>query len=120
MRKKPGGGPDRRVETSHGEVLLRERFLPPFRQAAPCAGNDEPWAGEIVALAQDEMRGHIASRPWGQERRRVRAEFVEQVAELCPLIGVEQPVIHTTGARVSARPARRRLSRGRGRPGPPG
>jgi len=80
-----------------GEVPARERSLPPFGEAAPRAGQDEPWAGQTVALAQDEMRGDIAGRPRREQSRRVRTELVQQVTEPCPLGGVEVRTGHTAG-----------------------
>ena len=48
-------------------------------------------------LAQDQMRGEIAGRPRLEERRCVGTEFVEQVAELGSLDGVEERVGHVAG-----------------------
>jgi hypothetical protein len=44
----------------------------------------------VVVFAQDQVRGDIAGRPRLQQRRRLRTEFVEQVAELCPLDVVKE------------------------------
>lgn len=85
-------GPERRDEP--GEVPQRERSSTSFRKAAPRTGQDQPGAGQGVALAQDEMRGHIAGRPRREEGRCLRTEFVEQVAELCSLGGVEKRTGH--------------------------
>jgi hypothetical protein len=49
-------------------------------------------------LAEDEMCGEIAGRPRIEESRRLRAELGEQVAELCPLDGVEKQIVHSAGA----------------------
>ena len=45
-------------------------------------------------LAQDEVRGEIAGRPRHQESRRLGTELVKQVAELCPLGGIEEQTRH--------------------------
>jgi hypothetical protein len=87
--------PDRRDEP--GEVPQRERSLSPFRHAAPRTGQDKPGASEVVALAQDQVRGQIAGRPRREESRCLRTEFAEQVAEPCPLDGVEEPIGHIAG-----------------------
>ena len=98
MRKKPGGGPDRIVATSHEKSLERERSSSSFGEAAPRTGQDEPGAGERVVLAEDEVRGEIAGRPRLEESRCVGTELVEQVAELCSLDGVEERTGHIAGA----------------------
>ena len=87
--------PDRRDERC--EVPQRERSSPPFSQAAPRTGHDQPGAGEAVALAQDQVRGQIASRLRREESRCPGTEFAEQVAELCPLDGVEERIGHIAG-----------------------
>ena len=48
-------------------------------------------------LAQDEVRGEIAGRPRREESRCLGTEFVEQVAELCSLDGVEERIGHIAG-----------------------
>ena len=55
---------------------------------------DKPGAGEVVALAQDKVRGEITGRPGREERRCLGTESVEQVAELCSLEGVEERIGH--------------------------
>jgi len=87
--------PERRDEP--GEVPQRERSSPPFRQAAPRTGQHKPGASEVVALAQDQVRGQIAGRPRREERRCPGTEFAEQVAQLCPLDCVEEPIGHIAG-----------------------
>ena len=72
------------------EVPQRERSSSPFGQTAPRTGQDKPGTGEVVVLAQDEVRGEIAGRPRGEERRCLGTELVEQVAELCSLGGVKE------------------------------
>jgi hypothetical protein len=89
-------GSDHRGEPS--EVAERERSPSSFREAAPRTGQDEAGAGEGVVLAEDEVCGEIAGRPRLQESRRVGAELVEQVAELCSLDGVEERIIHIIAA----------------------
>ena len=84
--------PDRRNQP--GEVPQRERSSSPFRQAAPRTGQDKPGASQVVALAQDQVRGQIAGRPPREESRRPGTQFVEQVAELCSLDGVEEQTGH--------------------------
>src|SRR6266436_714561 len=69
MRKKPGGGPDRIVALSQVKS----------------------GAGDVVALAKDQVRGEIAGCPRREERRRLGTELVKQVAELCSLNGVKEP-----------------------------
>ncbi len=51
----------------------------------------------MVPLAQDEVRGEIAGRPRREESRCLGTEFVEQVAELCSLDGVEERIGHIAG-----------------------
>lgn len=51
----------------------------------------------MVTLAQDEVRGEVAGLPWRQQSRRVRTEFLEQVAELGSLAGVEERTGHIAG-----------------------
>jgi hypothetical protein len=72
-----------------GEVPRRERPSSPLSDAAPRTAQEKPRAGEGVMLAQDEVRGEIAGRPRRQESRRLGTELVKQVAELCPLGGIE-------------------------------
>jgi len=48
-------------------------------------------------LALDEVCGDIAGRPRREESRRIGTEFAEQVAELCPLGGVEERIGHVAG-----------------------
>jgi hypothetical protein len=86
---------DRRNEPC--EVPQRERSPSSFGQAAPRTGQDKPGASEVVALAQDQVRGEIASRPRREESRSPGTEFAEQVAELCSLDGVEEPAGHIAG-----------------------
>src|SRR5690349_23570685 len=86
-------GPERRHEP--GEVPGRERCLPPLRWTAPRAGQDEPGAGERVALAQHEVRGDITGGPRREQGRRVGTELVEQAGEPCALVAVEERTGHT-------------------------
>jgi hypothetical protein len=79
------------VKSLSASALLRS-----FRQAAPRTGQDKPGAGEVVALAEDQVRGEIAGRPRLKERRCLGTELVEQVAELCSLDGVKE-LGHTGG-----------------------
>ena len=79
---------DRRGEP--GKVPQRERSSSSFSQAAPPTGHDKPRAGEVVALAEDQVRGEIAGCPRLKKRRCLRTEVVEQVAELCSLDGVKE------------------------------
>jgi hypothetical protein len=51
----------------------------------------------MVTLAQDEVRGYIAGLPRRQQSRRIRPEFLEQVAELGPLVGVQERIDHIAG-----------------------
>ncbi len=81
-------GSDRRAEP--GKVPQRKRSSTSFSQAGPPTGQHKPGAGEVVALAEDQVRGEIAGRPRLKERRCPGAELVEQVAELCSLDGVEE------------------------------
>ena len=76
------------------EVPQRERSSSSFSQAAPPTGQDKPGASKVVALAQDQVRGDIAGRPRREESRCLGTEFAEQVAELCSLGGVEEPIGH--------------------------
>src|SRR6266516_3241718 len=87
--------PDRRNEPC--EVPQRERSSSSFSQAAPRTGQDKPGASEVVALAQDQVRGEIAGRPRREESLCPGTEFAEQVAELCPLDGVEERIGHIAG-----------------------
>src|SRR2546430_9420842 len=79
------------------EVPQRERSPSPFSQAAPRTGQDKPGASEVVALAQDQVRGEIAGRPRREESRCLGTELTEQVAELCSLDGVEERIGHIAG-----------------------
>jgi len=97
IRKKPGGGPDRIVATSHEKSLSVERSSSPFSKAAPQAGQDEPGSSEIVVLAQGEVRGEIAGSPRLQESWCLGTEFIEQVAELCSFNSVEKHNGHVDG-----------------------
>ena len=80
-----------------GEVPLRERCSSSFSEAGPRTGQDEPGAGEVVAFAEDEVRGEIAGGPRPKESRRVGTELIEHVAELCSLDSVEAPFDHIAG-----------------------
>ena len=51
----------------------------------------------MIALAQHQVRGDIASRPRGEERRRRGSELVEQVTEPDSLGGIEKGTGHTAG-----------------------
>ena len=73
------------------EVLQREGSLSSLSQSAPSTGQDKPRTSEIIALAQDQVRGEIAGRPWLKERRCAGTELVEQIAEPCSLDGVKEP-----------------------------
>jgi hypothetical protein len=68
----------------------RERPSPSFRKTAPGTRQDEPGASEVVALTKHQMRRQIARRPRVQQRRRLGAELVEQVAEPSSLDLVEE------------------------------
>jgi hypothetical protein len=85
----------RRPRSDHrrepGKVPQRERSSSSFSQAPPPSGQDKPGAGEVVALADDQVRGEIAGRPRLKERRCLRTKLIEQVAELCSLDGVKEP-----------------------------
>ena len=84
--------PERRNEP--GKVPQRERSSSSFGEAAPRPGEDKARAGEVVALAKDEVRGKVAGRPRLEESRRLGAELFEQVAELGSLDGVEEQTGH--------------------------
>jgi len=64
--------------------------LPLLCQAAPGSGQNQPGAGQRIALAQHQMRGQITGRPRRKQGRRPRAELAEQVAQLRPLSGVQE------------------------------
>ena len=49
-------------------------------------------------LAEDEVRGEIAGRPRLEEGRCLGSELLEQVAEPCPLNGVEVHSGHIAAA----------------------
>src|SRR5689334_9129909 len=76
-------GPDGRDEIC--ERRLRQRAPSPFREAAPCSGNDKSGRGEIIMFTQNKVRGKVVGRPRREHRRSLRAELVHQVAELLPL-----------------------------------
>jgi hypothetical protein len=80
------------------EVPQRERFSSLFGEAAPGTGQDQPGAGEVVVLAEDEVRGEIAGRPRLEEGWCLGTELVEQVTEPRSLDGVEGHIGH--GARA--------------------
>jgi len=79
---------DRRAEP--GKVPQRERPSSSLSHPAPPTGHDKPRAGDVVALAEDQVRGEIAGRPRLKERRCLGTELVEQVAEPCSLDGVKE------------------------------
>jgi hypothetical protein len=88
-------GSNRRNEP--GKIPQRERPSSSFGESAPSTGQDKSWAGEVVALAEDEVRGKIAGRPRREQSRCLGTELVQQVAKLCSLSGVEEPIRHTAG-----------------------
>jgi hypothetical protein len=90
------------------EVGQRERFPSSFREAGPRSGQDQPGAREQVVLAKDQMCGEIPRRPRYEQNRRCGAERAEQVAQQCPLNGVEVRTAH----------ALNRSNPGPGLPGP--
>jgi hypothetical protein len=88
-------GSNRRYEP--GKIPPREPSSSSFSESAPPTGQDKTWAGEVVALAKDEVSGEIAGRPRREQSRCLGTELLEQVAKLCSLSGVEKPIRHTTG-----------------------
>ena len=70
----------------------------PFGEPAPRAGDDESRRGEKVVFTQDEMRREVVRCPRIEERRSLRAEFVQQIAELLALDGVEEQLGHVDRA----------------------
>ena len=81
----------RRARNQGARVTLRHRAT------APPAGQYKPGPGDVVAFALDKVRGEIAGRPRREESRCLGTEFVEQVAELCSLDGVEERIGHIAG-----------------------
>jgi hypothetical protein len=80
-----------------GEVFARQRSSSSFGHAPPRARQDKPGTREVVTLAQDKVGREIAGCPRRQKCRRVRTEFVEQIAELGSFDGVEERVGHMAG-----------------------
>ena len=88
-------GSNRRNEP--GKIPQRECSSSSFSESAPRTGQDKTWAGAVVALAEDQVRGEIAGRPRREQSRCLGTELLEQVAKLCSLSGVEKPIRHTAG-----------------------
>lgn len=82
------------------EPLLLQYDPPPFGEAAPRAGKDEPRCSEVVVLAEDEVRREVVRRPRLEKRRSLRAEFVEEIAELGSLDGVDLAAVLASPTRV--------------------
>ena len=92
MRKKPGGGPARTVETRPvNEELVR---VCRRRSAArpPRTGDDESRCGDQIVFTQDEVSDEVSSGPGFQQRRSLRPEVVEEIAQLLAVDRVEQDV----------------------------
>ena len=80
------------------EVFARECCPSSFGEAAPHAGQDEPWCREVVVLAQHEVRSEITRRPRVEQGRCVGTKFIEQVGEQFSLDGVEERIVgHVAG-----------------------
>ena len=76
------------------EIFEREGASSSFREAFPRTRDDQAGASEGVVLAEDEVCGEIAGRPRLQESGCLRAELVEQIAQLRSLDGVEERIVH--------------------------
>jgi enamine deaminase RidA (YjgF/YER057c/UK114 family) len=63
-------------------------------EPAPRARDDESRCGDRVVLTQDEVGRDVVCRPRIEERRCVRTEFVQQIAELFALDGIEEHLSH--------------------------
>jgi hypothetical protein len=70
----------------------------PFREPAPRAGDHESRRGEKVVFTQDEVGREVVRCPWIEERRSLWADFVQQIAELLALDGVEEQFGHVDRA----------------------
>lgn len=81
-------GANGRDEISESCVLQGEPS--PFGEPAPSAWDDETRRGEEVVFAQDEVSREVMRRPRIEERRSLWAEFVQQIAELLALDGIEE------------------------------
>jgi hypothetical protein len=79
----------------HGVVVgAGSRLAVSFGEAAPPTGQHEPRRGHQVALADHQVRGELAGRPGRQQGGRVRAELVQQVAQLVALDGIQRTIGH--------------------------
>jgi hypothetical protein len=85
-------GPDLGDETCEHCRLHCEP--PPLGEPAPGAGKDEPRGSKQVVFTQEEVRGEVVGSPGVEERRSLWAEFVQQIAELLALDGIEEHVGH--------------------------
>jgi hypothetical protein len=70
----------------------------PFGESAPRAGDDESRRGEEVVFTQDEVGCEVVRCPRIKERRSLWAEFVQQIAELRALDGIEEQSGHVDPA----------------------
>src|SRR5262245_21796970 len=91
--REPAHPPDREVATRPGPDTRDENpggAVPPRHPAAvgepgPTGGDEGGGGGEVGRFGEDgEARG-VGGWSRGQESRRVRSEFVEQIAELLAL-----------------------------------
>ena len=81
-------GPDGRDQPAERPTRSSSRCRSANRPHGP--GHDEPGRRDEVVLPQDQVRRQVERRPRVEQGRRVRADLIEQVAELLALDGVEQ------------------------------
>jgi hypothetical protein len=81
--------PDANGRDEIGEPCFQQCEPSLFGELGPGAGDDEPRRGKKVVFTQDEVGQEVARRPRIKERRSLRAQFVQQIAELLALDGVE-------------------------------
>ena len=79
------------------EVAFGQLGGAPGCKPLPRPRKDETRCSERVMLPQHEMRSEVASRPRCEQRRRIRTELDEEIAQLLTLECVEQRLRHGAG-----------------------
>ncbi len=89
-------GPDLRDEPC--EVLVLGQSGPAsLGEPLEGGGQDEAGAGNEIAFSQHDVGGEIVCSPALQQCRNGRTEFVEEIAQLIPLLRVERNIHHAGG-----------------------
>jgi hypothetical protein len=83
---------DERREVSLGQLRGTARSQP-----SPWPGENKARCSEVVVLTQHEVGSEVASGPRLEQRRRVRTEFDEEIAQLLTLDCVEPDIRHVAG-----------------------